>query len=72
MEYVGKRYVKLKEGIFSGPDKRKLLCNPLFHEFINVREKEAWEFFADLVHNSFGNRQDDNYKKIVRLFANCI
>jgi len=56
---------KLKVGIFTGPDIRKLLCDLLFPESMNERENEAWESIADVVHNFLGNRKDDNYKKIL-------
>ncbi|GBO09956.1 hypothetical protein AVEN_92069-1 [Araneus ventricosus] len=34
---------KLKEGVFTGPDKRKLLSDSLFSETMGDREKEAWD-----------------------------
>ena len=46
---------KLKEGVFTGPDIRKLLTDPLFSETMGEKEKEAWDSFKDVVHKFLGN-----------------
>jgi len=55
----------LKDCVFTWPDIRKLLWDPLFFESMNERENEAWESFADVIHNFLGNSKDKNYKKII-------
>lgn len=57
---------KLKEGVFTGPDIRKLLTDPSFVETINEKEKEAWVSFKDVVLKFLGNTKDPNYKTIVQ------
>jgi hypothetical protein len=47
---------KLKEGVFTGPDMRKLFTDPLFSE--TMGEKEAWDSFKDVVHKFLGNTKD--------------
>jgi len=56
---------KLKEGIFIGPQIRKLLTDSLFLQSMNDNKKEAWESFRDVLHNFLGNRKAKNYKEIV-------
>jgi len=48
---------KLKEGIFVGPDIRKLMADALFSKSMNVTDKEVWDSFADVVHNFLGNKK---------------
>ena len=57
---------KLKEGVFTGPDIRKLLSDPLFVENMNEKEKEAWSSFKNLVLKFLGNDKDPDYKNIVQ------
>jgi len=38
---------KLNEGIFVGPDIRKLLCDSLFSRSMNPTELEAWGAFGE-------------------------
>lgn len=57
---------KLKEGVFTGPDIRKLLSDPLFSETMGEKEKEAWDSFKDVVHRFLGNTKDPLYKTIVQ------
>lgn len=56
---------KLKEGVFTGPDIRKLLSDSLFVESMNEKEKEAWESFKGVVLRFLGNTKDPDYKTIV-------
>ena len=57
METVSNIYVqklseaKLNDGVFTGPDIRKLLTDPSFVETMNEKEKEAWVWFKDVVPN---------------------
>ncbi|GBM27625.1 hypothetical protein AVEN_35281-1 [Araneus ventricosus] len=57
---------KLKEGVFTGPDIRKLLSDSLFSETTGDKEKEAWGSFEDVVHRFLGNTKDPLYKTIVQ------
>lgn len=57
---------KLKEGVFTGPDIRKLLSDPLFVENMNEKEKEAWSSFKNVVLKFLGNDKDPDYKNIVQ------
>lgn len=57
---------KLKEGVFTGPDIRKLLTDPLFLETMGDKEKEAWDSFKNVVHKFLGNTKDPDYKTIVQ------
>lgn len=56
---------KLKEGIFVGPQIRKLLTDSEFEKTMNDCEKEAWLSFKCVVENFLGNKKDPNYKIIV-------
>ncbi|GBM42516.1 hypothetical protein AVEN_80027-1 [Araneus ventricosus] len=57
---------KMKEGVFTGPDTRKLLSDSLFSETKDGdHEKEAWYSFKDVVHRFLENTKDAFYKIIV-------
>lgn len=56
---------KLKEGIFTGPDIRKLCKDVNFEKEMEVAEKEAWVAFKDVVTKFLGNMKDPNFKSIV-------
>ena len=36
---------------------------------MNATEKEAWDSFADVVHNFLGNKKNDNYKIVERMLT---
>lgn len=57
---------KLKEGVFTGPDIRKFLSDPLFPESMGEIEKEAWDSFKNVVQKFLGNTKDPEYKTIVQ------
>lgn len=52
---------KIKEGIFVGPQIRKLLNDETFNRVIEGKEKGAWEAFKSVVHNFLGNQRAENY-----------
>jgi hypothetical protein len=56
---------KLKEGIFVGPDIRKLLSDDLFETTMKTVEREAWNAFKEVIAKFLGNYKDPNYKQIV-------
>ena len=56
---------KLKEGIFVGPQIRKLFKDTMFVTLLSATEKAAWSSFQDVVAGFLGNVKKDNYKEIV-------
>jgi hypothetical protein len=69
-KYVCKKFpglsdAKLREGIFVGPDIRKLLPDDLFEMTMKTVEKEAWNAFKEIIAKFLGNYKDPNYKQIV-------
>ncbi|BFZ15669.1 hypothetical protein BsWGS_18707 [Bradybaena similaris] len=56
---------KLKEGVFVGPDIRKMMKDDIFEASMNVAEKEAWLSFKEVVTKFLGNHKDPNFKYIV-------
>ena len=56
---------KLREGIFVGPDIRKLLNDPAFDASLNRLEMCAWEAFKAVVTNFLGNRKSNDYESLV-------
>ena len=56
---------KIKEGVFVGPDIRKLMKDPQFETKMNVKEKVAWLSFKEVVSKFLGNNKDPNFKAIV-------
>jgi hypothetical protein len=55
----------LKEGIFVGPDIRKLLSDDLFETTKKTVEREAWIAFKEVIAKFLDNYKDPNYKQIV-------
>ena len=56
---------KLKEGIFVGPQIRKLTSDDQFEETMSSIEKSAWIALKDVINNFLGNNRAPNYKEIV-------
>lgn len=63
--FPGLSDAKLKEGIFVGPDIRKLFADAHFVRTMDEKEKEAWNGFKDVVEKFLGNVKDPNYRSIV-------
>lgn len=57
--------VKIKEGIFVGPDIRALMKDDNFIETMTTVEKKAWVSFKSVIENFLGNKRDHKYKEIV-------
>ncbi|CAH0557043.1 unnamed protein product [Brassicogethes aeneus] len=57
-------YEKIKEGIFIGPDIRKLINDDNFTK-CSPTEAAAWASFKSVVRNFLGNRKSKDYKAIV-------
>ncbi|KAJ4430746.1 hypothetical protein ANN_19337 [Periplaneta americana] len=56
---------KLKEGIFIGPQIRKVMLHSLFEEKLSVTERMTWRSFKDVCSNFLGNSRADNYIELV-------
>ena len=56
---------KIKEGIFNGPDIRKLMKDDSFIDKMNIKEENAWLSFKEVVKKFLGNNKDKNYRQIV-------
>jgi len=56
---------KLKEGVFVGPDIRKMMFDSSFEATMSIKEKEAWISFKEVVTNFLGNVKAPNYELIV-------
>lgn len=56
---------KIKEGIFVGPDIRKLMNDIQFEDSLNDCEVAAWKSFKNVVNNFLGNNKADNYKELI-------
>lgn len=58
-------HAKIKEGIFVGPDIRKLMKDDDFIKTMTAIQKDAWLSFKDVVQNFLGNNRDPKFKTIV-------
>lgn len=52
---------KIKEGIFVGPDIRKLMKDDNFNDKLNATELRAWLSLKDVIVNFLGNHKSSNY-----------
>ena len=58
--------LKLKAGIFDGPDIRKLVQNENFIHARNPLEVDAWRGFVGVVQNFLGNRKAAKFVQVVK------
>jgi hypothetical protein len=56
---------KVKEGIFNGPDVRKILNDRHFQSLLPKQHELAWVSFRDVVKNFLGNKRSEQYVSIV-------
>lgn len=56
---------KIKEGVFDGPQIRKMFRDSHFIDHMNELEKAAWLSFRSVVQNFLGNRKSPDYRSIV-------
>jgi hypothetical protein len=56
---------KLKEGIFDGPQIRKLLRDESFVTIMTEKERAAWLSFKSVVENFLGNHKSENCRELV-------
>ena len=69
-KFPGLSEAKLKEGIFVGPEIRKVMNDSIFETTMNHTQAEAWNAFKDVVINFLGNNKSPNYENIVRNMVN--
>ncbi|KAL4716297.1 hypothetical protein ACJJTC_014777 [Scirpophaga incertulas] len=53
---------KIKEGVFTGPDIRKVIRDAEFENRLNKKELAAWRAFVKVVKGFLGNNRENNYK----------
>lgn len=59
-------YAKIKEGIFIGPQIRKLMKDKSFEASLSDLEKAAWIDFKNVVTQFLGNYRSPNYEKLIK------
>ncbi|GBO14408.1 hypothetical protein AVEN_272059-1 [Araneus ventricosus] len=64
-QFPGLSEAKLKEGVFEGPDIRKIMKDENFETKMETNESKAWESFKLVITSFLGNKKDPNYKSIV-------
>ena len=55
----------MKEGVFDGPQIRKLIKDVTFKNCMSDIELQAWESYKDVINKFLGNVKDDQYEEIV-------
>ncbi|GBM36887.1 hypothetical protein AVEN_14878-1 [Araneus ventricosus] len=60
--FPGLSAAKVKEGVFVGPDIRKLMEDEKYEACLANVEKEAWRSFKEVVKKFLGNYNDHNFK----------
>lgn len=58
-------FAKIKEGIFDGPQIKKLLKDEQFQTYLSSDEVAAWNSFKLIVSDFLGNNKSPNYEVIV-------
>lgn len=64
-KFPGLSEAKIKEGVFVGPDIRRLMTDQLFINTMTDPQKEGWIAFKQVIEKFLGNNKDPNYKQIV-------
>ena len=54
--------VKIREGVFTGPDICSLLHDEVFEHIITGDEQRVWHAIREVVTGFLGNRRADNYE----------
>jgi hypothetical protein len=65
-EFPGISAAKIKEGVFIGPQIRKLFRDDQFDHILSGNEKRAWNDFRLVATNFLGNNKADNYKDLLK------
>lgn len=68
--FPGLSEAKIKEGVFTGPDIRKLMKCREFQLKMTRTEKRAWISFQKVIENFLGNNKAPDYKFIVKDLLN--
>lgn len=63
--FVNLSFAKIKEGVFAGPEIKKLLKDQKFETFLSPDEAAAWNSFRLIVSNFLGNNKSPKYKEII-------
>ena len=63
--FAGLSAAKLKEGIFVGPQIRKVLKDTDFGELLNLKELTAWEAFKSVCSGFLGNTRVPDYQACI-------
>jgi hypothetical protein len=58
-------FAKISNGVFNGPDIRKLVKDKNFSKVLNRNQNRAWDAFKDVIEKFFGNYKDSNHRQIV-------
>lgn len=56
---------KVEEGVFVGPQIRKVLHSDDFKQHLTHNQKAAWESFEAVIDGFLGNHRSDNYRELV-------
>ena len=56
---------KIKEGVFVGPQIRKLILNDMFDKTLNETELAAWKSIKQVCLNSLGLHKSDEFEDVV-------
>lgn len=64
-KFPNKSDVKLKAGVFDGPQIRQLMRDSVFTSSMNKLETSAWLVFKKVTKNFLGNNKAENYREIV-------
>ena len=56
---------KVKQGIFDGPDIRKMMKDNDFPQTMTAVERTAWCAFVDVLKHFLGNHKSENYVEVV-------
>jgi hypothetical protein len=59
-------HAKIREGIFDGPQIRKLMMDDSFIDTMTEIKEDAWNAFKEVVKKFLGNIKDPLYKETVR------
>lgn len=68
--YIRKKFpkisdAKIREGVFVGPQIRKLFKDPNFESILKKVELNAWQSFKKVDEGFLGNKKNKNYKELV-------
>ena len=63
--FPGLSEAKLKEGVFIGPQIKKMLGDKIFENSLSNTEKAAWNSLRLVIQDFLGNKKYENYKQLV-------